>query len=268
MLPRTFLFLPGIGPTREAGLWRRGVDSWDAYRRLARVPGIRPRIKERHDAVLEVAASALPRDPAFFARVLPPGEHWRAYRHFAARAAYVDIETTGDRANDVTVVGVRFNGESRAFVRGKDYTPEAVTAFLGGASCLVTFNGASFDLPVLVHDGVKLPAVPHVDLRPVLARVGLTGGLKKIEESLGLARADGVKGLSGWDAVKLWRRWEARADEEALRTLVAYNVADFENLEPLARLAAERLETQMLAEVAAQTRLTLEGPPATLPAGP
>jgi hypothetical protein len=45
-------------------------------------------------------------------------------------------------------------------------------------------------------------------------------------------------------------------------------VADFENLEPLARLAAERLETQMLAEVAAQTRLTLEGPPATLPAGP
>lgn len=268
MLPRTFLFLPGIGPVREAGLWRRGVDSWDAYRRLPRVSGVRPHLKARHDAVLEMAEAALPRDPGFFARVLPPAEHWRAYRHFGHRAAFVDIETTGDRQNDVTVVGVRLNGESRAFVRGKDYSPEAVSAFLAGATCLVTFNGATFDLPVLAKDGVRLPVVPHVDLRPVLARVGLTGGLKKIEESLGLARSDGVKGLSGWDAVKLWRRWEARGDEEALRTLVAYNVADFENLEPLARVAVERLETQTTTDLTAQRRLDVQAPPATLPAGP
>lgn len=268
MLPRTFLFLPGIGPVREAGLWRRGVDSWGAYRKLARVPGIRPRIKSRHDAVLEMAEAALASDPSFFARVLPPGEHWRAYRQFGHRAAFIDIETTGDRTNAVTVVGVRLNGESRAFVRGKDYTPEAVTEFLSGATSLVTFNGATFDLPVLANDGVKLPVVPHVDLRPVLARVGLTGGLKKIEESLGLLRDDGVKGLSGWDAVKLWRKWEARGDEDALRTLVAYNVADFENLEPLARIALDRLEAQTFADLNAQRRLDVQAPQATLPVGP
>lgn len=282
LLPRTFLFLPGIGPVRELALWRRGIDSWGAYRRVARIPGIRPHIKTRHDALLEMAEAAYPRDPSFFARTLPTNEHWRAFSPFGEGAAYVDIETTGDRQNDVTVVGVRLRGESRAFVRvgggavrrppqddarWHDYTTEAVSSFLADATCLVTFNGATFDLPVLANDGVKIPGVPHVDLRPVLARVGYTGGLKKIEETLGFARHDGVKGLSGWDAVKLWRKWESRGDEDALRTLVEYNVADFENLEPLARLACDKLRIQTLAEVTAQSRLD-EAPEATLPAGP
>lgn len=267
MLGRTFLFLPGIGPTREAGLWRRGVDSWLGYRRLARVPGIRPRLKERHDAVLELAESSL-HDPAFFSRVLPPEEHWRAFDRFWPGAAYVDIETTGDRENAVTVVGVRHDGRSRAFVRGKDYAPDAVSAFLRGASMLVTFNGASFDLPMLRNEGVLLPDVPHMDLRPVLARAGYTGGLKRIEESLGMLRGDGLQGLTGYDAVKLWRRWESRGDEEALAKLVAYNVADFENLEPLARFAHDRLTTLTLADVTAQRRLAIEAPPASVPADP
>ena len=277
VLARSFVFLPGIGPVRETMLWRRGVESWGAYRKLARVPGVRPHIKARHDAVLEVAEQAFPRDPSFFARVLPPAEHWRAYASFAAGAAYLDIETTGDRTNAVTIVGVRHKGKSRAFVRvagplarkardetwvfgnshveGKDYTPAAVTEFVRDATALVTFNGATFDVPVLEGEGVRFPRVPHVDLRTVFTRVGLAGGLKKIEEALGLARDDGVKGLSGYDAVKLWRRYEARGDEEALRTLVAYNVADFENLEPLAGYACSTLETRMLQDARGAQRI-------------
>ena len=246
VLARSFVFLPGIGPVREASLWRRGIHSWAAYRKLARVPGIRPHIKTRHDAVLEVAEQAYPRDATFFARVLPLSEQWRAYEAFAERAAYLDIETTGDRTNAVTIVGVRHKGKSRAFVRGRDYTPEAITELVRGASVIVTFNGASFDVPVLQNEGVRFPAVPHVDLRTVFTRIGLAGGLKKIEDALGLAREDAVRGLSGYDAVKLWRRYESRGDEEALRTLVAYNVADFENLEPLAGYACATLETQLL----------------------
>ena len=268
MLPRTFLFLPGIGPVREASLWRRGVSSWADYRRMGRVPGIRPHIKARHDAVLEVAESSFPKDPSFFARVLPHAEHWRAYGAFAAGAAYLDIETTGDRQNLVTVVGVRRMGQSRAFVRGKDYTPEAVSDYLEGATAIVTFNGASFDVPVLASEGVRIPRVPHVDLRVVFTRLGYAGGLKKIEEAIGLARGGAVRGLSGYDAVKLWTKWEARADEDALRTLVAYNVADFENLEPLARFACSGMERKLLADVTGQSRLPLEGSPAPAPAGP
>lgn len=265
MLSRTFLFLPGIGPTREGRLWRRGVDSWGAYRAIPRVPGIRPHLKAKHDDLLELAELSS-HDAPFVARLLPPSEHWRAYSSFGERAAYIDIETTGDRTNAVTVVGVRYKGKSRAFVRGKDYSPEAVNDFVKGVTCLVTFNGASFDLPVLANEGVTFPSVPHVDLRVVFSRIGYTGGLKKIEGALGLGREGELKGLSGYDAVKLWRRWEARGDEDALRMLVAYNVADFENLEPLAKFACEKLEAQLMAPSRSQARLgALEG---AVPAGP
>lgn len=283
MLPRTLLFLPGIGPVREGRLWKRGIETWADYRALPRVQGIRPRTKERHDQLLLLAESALRSDPGFFAHVLPPGEHWRAFPHFREGAAYIDIETTGDRENQVTVVGVRHAGQSRAFVKAAgqpreetwpcggvecaDYTPDAVTHFVRSATTLVTFNGASFDLPVLQNEGVRFPAVPHVDLRPALARAGYEGGLKRIEETLGLGRAGDLKGLSGWDAVKLWRRWERDGDRAALDRLVAYNVADFENLEPLADVAFRTLEAQLLAPLTHQARLPI-APPAARPAGP
>ena len=282
VLARSFLFLPGIGPVREARLWRRGVTTWAEYRQLPRVQGIRPKLKERHDEVLSVAESALGRDPRFFSKLLPASEHWRAFGSFGRDAAYVDIETTGDRDNVVTVVGVRFRGESRAFVRpargsasrtdiahagGVPYSTEAVSEYLAGATCLVTFNGASFDLPVLQAEGVRLPEVPHVDLRVVFSRIGLTGGLKRIEEDMGMGREGDLAGLTGWDAVKLWRRWERGGDREALRTLVAYNVADFENLEPLAGYACENLKALTLRAINAQAHLP-EGEPAAPPAGP
>lgn len=267
LLPRSFVLLPGIGPTREARLWKRGVDSWTAYRDTTRVPGIKPRLKAHHDELLERAQQCLGTDAAFFARMLPSTEQWRAYRTFSKHAAYLDIETTGDRINDVTVVGVHMGGEDRAFVRGQDYTPEAVSAYLQSATCIVTFNGASFDIPRLAADGVEIPAVPHVDLRHVFSRIGYAGGLKKIETALGVTREDGLDGLTGWDAVKMWRRWTNRGDEEALRTLVAYNVADCANLRPLAEFACEKLATQTVAEIMAQKHLD-EVAPAASPAGP
>lgn len=266
VLRRSFLFLPGIGPVREAMLWRRGVTTWSLYRDLERLPGIRPRTKSQHDGVLAVAEERLGRDPGFFARLLPASEHWRAFATFHEDAAYLDIETTGDRTNAVTVVGVRRRGVDRAFVRGADYTPEAVSEALAGVSCLVTFNGAAFDVPVLRAEGVRFPDVPHVDLRPVLARAGYTGGLKKIEETLGLPRVEGVAGLSGWDAVKLWRKWEDRRDRAALDKLVAYNLADASNLEPLARFACAHLEQALLTGVKAQSRLP-EASAGEVPAG-
>lgn len=267
MLPRTFLFLPGIGPVRESRLWRRGVSSWAQYRALPAVRGIRPRVKERHDQLLLVADSALGRDPAFFAHVLPSSEQWRAYEPFREGAAYLDIETTGDRENLVTIVGIRHAGRSRCFVRGVDYTPAAVSEFLRGASALVTFNGASFDLPMLANEGVSLPQVPSVDLRVVFHRAGYSGGLKRIEETLGFARDATLRGLTGYDAVKLWRRYERDGDEDALDRLLAYNTADFENLEPLADFACGALKKRMMEEVTAQARLPIGTEPAAR-AGP
>jgi uncharacterized protein YprB with RNaseH-like and TPR domain len=68
----------------------------------------------------------------------------------------------------------------------------------------------------------------HCDLLYVCRRQGLRGGLKKVEEMLGIARE--TTGISGWDAPRLWHRYEALGDEDALRLLLHYNREDVVNL--------------------------------------
>jgi uncharacterized protein YprB with RNaseH-like and TPR domain len=75
-----------------------------------------------------------------------------------------------------------------------------------------------------------------------LRRLGFRGGLKRIEEQVGIRRAPEVEGLSGWDAVNLWRRWRRHRDADALDCLLAYNRADVENLSLLLAFAYQRLK--------------------------
>ena len=62
----------------------------------------------------------------------------------------------------------------------------------------------------------------------VCRRRGLRGGLKKIEELLGIARE--TAGISGSDAPHLWHRFEHYDDQSALDTLLHYNREDVVNL--------------------------------------
>jgi uncharacterized protein YprB with RNaseH-like and TPR domain len=59
----------------------------------------------------------------------------------------------------------------------------------------------------------------------------LKGGLKKVEEKLGIARA--TKGIDGWMAVQLWWDYINNRDADALRTLLEYNREDVVNLRTL-----------------------------------
>jgi hypothetical protein len=95
---------------------------------------------------------------------------------------------------------------------------------------LITFNGSSFDLPVIRK---RLFAdlrseFAHRDLLHVCRRRGLRGGLKIVEQRLGIARA--TAGISGYDAPRLWDRYEVRGERSALDTLLAYNYEDVINL--------------------------------------
>ena len=76
-------------------------------------------------------------------------------------------------------------------------------------------------------------------------RLGMGGGLKEIEDSLGVGRPPHLRGVNGWDAVLLWRAYKARGDIEALRFLVEYNLYDAFQLRAVAdrafNRAAERL---------------------------
>ena len=117
-----------------------------------------------------------------------------------------------------------------------DQLPEDLKRY----SLLVTFNGASFDLPFLCRRFGNIFDHLHVDLRFALMRLGYQGGLKKIERELGVGRADDIADISGEQAVWLWREYQ-RGSQEALDLLVEYNRADVVNLEFLMQFAYERL---------------------------
>jgi uncharacterized protein YprB with RNaseH-like and TPR domain len=99
----------------------------------------------------------------------------------------------------------------------------------------VTYFGTQFDVPFLQ---AKFPEVtwdmPHFDLCFAGRRVGLTGGMKGVERTLGITRRPDLVEVDGLEAVRLWRAHE-RGDAGALDRLLAYNDADTRNLEPMAR---------------------------------
>ncbi len=239
MLRETFLFLSGIGEQSEQKLWKQGIDSWAGFVSHP-VKGISPRRKIIYDLTLRKCIAALEnKDASYFAGLLQSREHWRVFDEFKEKPLYLDIETSGYYGY-VTVVGLYDGEETRSFVAGGSLTKECLQEAIDDASSIITFNGSSFDLPVLMRAfGVKV-SVPHIDLRGVCQRIGLTGGLKAIEKQVGLARPEAVDGMTGEDAPYLWRA-SRLGDEEAMEKLLLYNKMDIVNLKPLAELAVKAL---------------------------
>lgn len=231
MLCRTFLHVPGIGPSTERALWADGIATWgDFLGRPSRV-----RASERAPARAAVEESVrryAAGDWAYFERCLSHAAKWRAFGELGDRAVYLDIETDGSLSN-VTMVGLYDGTNLHTCIAGRNLA-DAVEV-LESAPLLVSYNGAGFDLPVLrrVFPRMTLRAI-HLDLLYPLRRLGYRGGLKAVEERMGIRRSPGTVGLDGWDAVRLWREAQAGSGS-ALETLVAYNAEDVRNLEPLAR---------------------------------
>lgn len=237
MLTSTFVLLQGIGPATERRLWRDGLCDWTSFLRQSRIAGLSAERKAWYDGELTLAQSHLEGENlAYFASRLQSREHWRFYERCRSRILYLDIETTGApaRAGDVTVVGLHRNGHTISLVRGETLTTDRLQAELDQAQLLVTFFGTGFDLPYLRAKFPRLRcALPHFDLCFAARRLGLRGGLKSIEQEVGIERDAALRGLDGWDAVRLWGRWCA-GDEAARDLLLAYNAADTANLAPLA----------------------------------
>ncbi len=238
MLKSTFRCLPGIGASRERELWAKGYVCWDDLPAEGLI--LSPRLDDRlRTAVNEARELLARRDAAGLAARLPINERWRLWPAFENATCFLDIETDGGPENLVTVVGVFDADGPHAFVRGVNL--EALGETLARSAIVVTFNGTSFDLPVLrrAFPGLPLPPV-HVDLLHLWRRLGERGGLKALERRMGLPRPGSVDGLDGWDAVKLWRKWELERDVEALRRVVEYNLYDCIQLRPLLDLARNR----------------------------
>jgi len=237
----SFIPVRGVGEQTERKLWRRGVHTWDDFD--GSVPG-----PAAADDVYEFITTAQTRlddgDTRFFADAFPSGSHWRLYENFRADTCFLDIETTGlsEYRDDVTVVSCHRGGETKTFVRGRDLHAERLRRELDDAGLLVTFNGKRFDVPFLEESFDVRVDLPHIDLMYPCRRLDLTGGLKEIEQTVGIDRDR--PDLSGRDAVRLWREYE-RGDEGALETLVSYNRDDTANMERLLDIVTERLHQRV-----------------------
>jgi uncharacterized protein YprB with RNaseH-like and TPR domain len=234
MLTSTYIHMPKIGATVEKRIWSSGIRTWDDFLdrkdelsiQRSKMEMILPGIEDSKERLLSG-------DFEYFARSVPKSEHWRAFREFSGKVAYVDIETTGlsPTSSHITVIGIYDGKDAKTYIKGIDL--EDVVEEFEKYEFLVTFNGARFDLPFIKRE---FPQVEfnqlHADLMYPLRRISLTGGLKKIEVELGITRSEDTVGISGFDAVRLWKQYE-KGDQDALELLLEYNREDIVNLETI-----------------------------------
>ena len=139
-------------------------------------------------------------------------------------SAYLDIETAFNGA--ITVIGIYRPDDGTHQLVGGGVTDLNLYRALEGVHTIYTYNGGSFDLPVIrkrMYVDLKRD-FHHHDLMRDCWKQGLKGGLKKVEIQLGIIRS--TQGMSGWDAPRLWHRYEAYGDEAALELLLRYNRDD------------------------------------------
>jgi uncharacterized protein YprB with RNaseH-like and TPR domain/predicted nuclease with RNAse H fold len=243
MLKRTFIHIPGIGKETERRLWVHGIHSWDDADRFEKRFGIAgARLQQILDEYIPRSREAIrKRDVRFFDRLCTSGEAWRLYSEFADDCVYLDIETTGLSMvfDSVTMVGLYDGRKYRAFIEGENLDQFADE--LARYSIVITFNGSGFDLRFLklAFPDVRIPPI-HIDLRWVTRKLGLCGGLKEVENRVGITRPNDVADLSGYNAAVLWSKY-LRGERSALERLVQYNTEDVVHLKAIMEIAYDRL---------------------------
>jgi uncharacterized protein len=139
---------------------------------------------------------------------------------------------------------------------------EAVASHLGPDRRLVTFNGASFDLPLLrtryrMHRlADPIPSCEHLDLLPWARRMrpdGWPNAKLKTIESLGLG-FDRIDDLPGDQVPQTWRRWLQFGDGIALPKVLEHNRLDLVSLAALDELASNGIGFASSARRASETR--------------
>ena len=246
MLEQTFLHIPGVGSKTEKELWASGIHCWDDADRFEKRFGrVSVGLQRKLDDYIPRSREAIKqKDASFFERLSALGEAWRIFPHFSQDCVYLDIETTGLSTvfDTITMVGLYDGRKYQLFVDGENLNE--LPKHLQKYSVVVTFNGSGFDLRFLKLAFPDLVVPPiHIDLRWVTRKLGMRGGLKSIEESLGLRRPAEVEDLTGYDATVLWAK-HLRGDKRALESLIQYNTEDVVHLKAIMEVAYDRLSQQ------------------------
>lgn len=234
-----FLHFKGITEEVEYELLSSDIYSWDDLANSILKETVSLKYSKKVLTQVKLSKNALLlNDWSFFTSKLLSKYHYKLLP-ISKTIAYVDIETTGLSKfhHYITTIGIYDGETSKIFVRGIDL--EDAYEYLDQFDVIVTFNGKQFDMPFIEHFSNKKYNCVHLDLRFMLKELGLSGGLKRIEKTLGLKRDEAVADIDGFEAVRLWQRYQ-RGDYKALELLKQYNIEDIENLEVLLNFYLEQ----------------------------
>lgn len=242
MLKNTFQHIPSIGEKLEHHLWNIGILFWEDYFKYANKINLPFPIERNLEIFINKSIDALNNvDALFFERLMPPKLLWRIYPEFSEYAAFLDIETAGNKGKQefITVITLYDGKKVRSFVKGinLDSFPKEISNY----SLIITYNGKLFDIPFILHTfkGLQLHSA-HIDLRHILSKLELKGGLKSIEKQLGLHRPKFLRGIDGYHAILLWERYQ-KGDNRALNALIRYNQEDATSLHYIMHYAYNKL---------------------------
>jgi uncharacterized protein YprB with RNaseH-like and TPR domain len=243
LLEQTFIHIQGIGQKTEQKLWKRGIRTWHHFLQTKEIifsPARDEFVRQELDASIRHR-----KDLRFFSDRMSSGEMWRFFDAFKEKTVYLDIETSGgyQGIDEITVIGLFDGNDVRTFINGIDL--DGFEIAIAQYDLVVTFNGTCFDLPLIRRwfQNISLPPA-HIDLRFLLKKLGYTGGLKKIEKTLGLVRGAEIEGMDGYEAVMLWKAYQW-GDKAALDTLIEYNTADIVNLKPLMEMGYREMKNRL-----------------------
>jgi len=242
LLRNSYIHIPYVGYRIEKKIWDSGVKSWESFdASKINLPSFRCKHIQKF---VNLSIDSFDKgNYSFFSSLLPKHEHWRCLNDFP-KVAYLDIETTGlDKVNDdITMIGVYDGSDVKTFVKGKDFL--SFPGYISSFPMLVTFNGSCFDLPFLSEKfGIKFDQL-HLDLRFAFRKVGICGGLKRIEKAFGLQRSNETEGIDGFEAVRLWYKY-VKGDDSALELLKKYNAEDVIGLKTLGIKAYDMMKGRL-----------------------
>ena len=233
MLKKTFCHTNGITTETEKILWANDINSWeDFFEKYEQIDFLSQSQLNKIKTELTLSQEYLQTNNLnYFKQKLPAKEHYRLKDY--GKIAFVDIETTGlSKYTDyITLIGIYDGKKPHIYVKGHNL--EEAKEHLKQFDIIVTFNGKLFDMPFIEYKFNSKYNIVHLDLRFMFKELGLSGGLKNIEKSIGIKRDDEVEDIDGFQAVRLWKKYAKLGDKEALNLLMKYNEEDIVNLKSL-----------------------------------
>jgi len=237
MIKNSFIFLEGVSHTSEKNLKKQRIKTWNDFLEKKHIKGMGKVRKGYYDRkLLEAKENLIKNNSSYFINKLPQSETWRLYNYFRDEACFLDIEISNVDDGFITLIGIYDGIETKTMIKNVNLDTNKLKQELEKYKLIVTFNGATFDIPFIKKKYPNLlPNIPNFDLRTACNRIGLKGGLKQIEAQLKIKRQNNiVEKMYNGDPFKLWKMFQASGDKYYLKLLIEYNEEDIINLKSIA----------------------------------